>query len=628
MKWFGGNSGRGQAVSGLQGKTIDVGEHRLKVEEHLGDGGFAVIYRVRDVRTGQYYALKHIVMRTPEAKAALKDEAKIMKRVQGHPNIISLYCVAFGQEKEDEQDAFMLMDLCSESLYGYLQRKNFVLPDLEIIEIFREVCGAVQHLHSQKHPICHRDIKIENVLKHPNGRWVLCDFGSAKPKNKIHVNHINAQYEQHEINKTTTPAYRSPEMWDVMMRKPIDERADIWALGCMLYLLCYGILPFTGESQLEVMAGKSTFPQTRNAAFASVLAAMLHVEPEKRPDVQFILGEIEKIKHAIGGGNGTPRATAYGGVEPRSQSFTLRSDHVPNPQAGNKQSSLSTHPSLPNVAMLNDMMPNSARRAPATEPRLSRFSVETTNHPQKAMNNGSTITFPIQNMKSTMAEESEGRRPTTTTVPKLPVSPAVAGSSRAPDISAQLLEEVKSLKMTVSSLTDQNQVLYQRIVTLEATVKSQQQAIEELRKQKQVTPVPTSRQPTEATMPEAASTPPAQRLVVSAQQDAADVPLASVTQQPAVQTSSQPTLRQDQNLPPESTPVLKEVPKTPKSGTPRFGGTFWKTVGDTTIHQQESEENTSNTPEAIFPKFELENRHKRVVSDPPPLDSWHTSGKL
>lgn len=156
MKWFGGNSGKGHAVSGLQGKTIDVGDHRLRVEEHLGDGGFAVIYRVKDVRSGQYYALKHIVMRTPEAKTALKDEAKIMKKVQGHPNIISLYCVAFGQEKEDEQDAFMLMDLCNESLYGYLQRKNFVLPDVEIVEIFRAVCSAVQHLHSQKHPICHR----------------------------------------------------------------------------------------------------------------------------------------------------------------------------------------------------------------------------------------------------------------------------------------------------------------------------------------------------------------------------------------------------------------------------------------------------------------------------------------
>lgn len=155
MKWFGG-SAKGLSIASLQGKTIDVGEHRLRVEEHLGDGGFAVIYRVKDVKSNQSYALKHIVMRTAEAKAALKDEAKVMKKVQGHPHIISLYCVAFGQEKDEEQDAFMLMDLCSESLYSYLQRRNFSIPDKEILEIFSCICRAVQHLHSLKHPICHR----------------------------------------------------------------------------------------------------------------------------------------------------------------------------------------------------------------------------------------------------------------------------------------------------------------------------------------------------------------------------------------------------------------------------------------------------------------------------------------
>jgi len=143
-------------VSSLQGKTIDVGDHRLKCEDHLGDGGFAVIYKVRDMKTGQYYALKHIVMRTAEAKTAIRDEAKIMKKVQGHPHIISLYSVAFGPDKGEEQDAFMLMDLCSESLYNYMQRKRFSLPDKEVLEIFESVCKAVQHLHSQKHPICHR----------------------------------------------------------------------------------------------------------------------------------------------------------------------------------------------------------------------------------------------------------------------------------------------------------------------------------------------------------------------------------------------------------------------------------------------------------------------------------------
>ena len=57
-----------------------------------------------------------------------------------------------------------------------------------------------------------RDIKIENVLKHLNGQWVLCDFGSAKPKGKTASHPQNAQIEQQEINRMTTPAYRAPEV--------------------------------------------------------------------------------------------------------------------------------------------------------------------------------------------------------------------------------------------------------------------------------------------------------------------------------------------------------------------------------------------------------------------------------
>ena len=60
--------------------------------------------------------------------------------------------------------------------------------------------------------MCCSDIKIENVLKHLNGNWVLCDFGSAKPKSKTKINSQNAQHEQQEINRTTTPAYRAPEV--------------------------------------------------------------------------------------------------------------------------------------------------------------------------------------------------------------------------------------------------------------------------------------------------------------------------------------------------------------------------------------------------------------------------------
>lgn len=188
------------------------------------------------------------------------------------------------------------------------------------------------------------------------------------------------------------------------MRKPIDERADIWALGCMMYLLCYGSLPFTGESQLEVMAGKSTYPQTRDPAFANIISAMLYVEPERRPDVHAVLTEIEKIQASMNAGGGTPVA-AHNNIEPRSRSFTLKSDHTSS--TSHKLSSLSAHPSLPNVTVLNEAMPNSARRPSANESRPHRPSLDATSqqqHPQRPINNGSSTSLSTQHKKSTMTD--------------------------------------------------------------------------------------------------------------------------------------------------------------------------------------------------------------------------------
>lgn len=300
MKWFSSTPGRSLPLPALQGKIIEVAERNFKVEEHLGDGGFAVIYRVRDLNTKENFALKHVIMNSEEARNALREEAKIMKKVQGHPHVISLYSVAFGVNKDGQQDAYMIMDLCTESLFSFLQKCNFKLEDGQITSIFLSVCKAVLHLHSQKHPVLHRDIKVENVLKRPNGNWVLCDFGSARSRSSKHSSKAkNVQEEQQEINKTTTPAYRAPEMWDIMMGQKVDEKADIWALGCMLYLLCFGILPFTGESQLEVMAGKTSFPKTRSSNFTRIISEMLNVDPNKRPTIDGVIALLETPQNQL-----------------------------------------------------------------------------------------------------------------------------------------------------------------------------------------------------------------------------------------------------------------------------------------------------------------------------------------
>lgn len=128
----------------------------------------------------------------------------------------------------------------------------------EVLKIFCDICQAVSRLHHCQTPIIHRDLKVENILRSDEGNYVLCDFGSATAK-VLDPNKMGITSVEEEIKKYTTLSYRSPEMIDLYSGKPLTSKLDIWALGCLLYKLCFFTLPF-GESTLAITSGKFTFP--------------------------------------------------------------------------------------------------------------------------------------------------------------------------------------------------------------------------------------------------------------------------------------------------------------------------------------------------------------------------------
>jgi AP2-associated kinase len=98
---------------------------------------------------------------------------------------------------------------------------------------------------------------------------------------------------EEEIKKYTTLSYRSPEMIDFYtLGQPITTKADIWALGCLLYKLCYFTLPF-GESTLAIQNGNFTIPDNSkySKAMHQLIRYMLEPECDKRPNI-FQVGEI------------------------------------------------------------------------------------------------------------------------------------------------------------------------------------------------------------------------------------------------------------------------------------------------------------------------------------------------
>ena len=99
-------------------------------------------------------------------------------------------------------------------------------------------------MHYQAPPLCHRDLKIENILLGQDKKWKICDFGSSTVATFPFVDSSNRYKVEEEIEKASTPLYRSPEMSDLYSGYPINEKADLWALGCIMYTLMFFKQPF------------------------------------------------------------------------------------------------------------------------------------------------------------------------------------------------------------------------------------------------------------------------------------------------------------------------------------------------------------------------------------------------
>lgn len=164
-------------------------------------------------------------------------------------------------------------------------RLSIGFTETEILQVFCDIAEAVSRLHHCQTPIIHRDLKIENILQMDNGNFVLCDFGSATAR-MLNPNVHGITNVEEEIQKYTTLSYRAPEMIDLYSGKTITTKADIWALGCMLYKLTFFNLPF-GESTLAIQSGNFSIPDNSkySKGLHQLIKYMLEPDQEKRPNI-------------------------------------------------------------------------------------------------------------------------------------------------------------------------------------------------------------------------------------------------------------------------------------------------------------------------------------------------------
>jgi AP2-associated kinase len=287
----------------LPNTKVTVGSHKVYIEKYLSEGGFAHVYVVRVPRDNgkhEIAVLKRVAVPDKEHLANMRTEVETMKKLKGHSKIVTYYDSHASQLKGGGYEVFLLMEFCSGGgLIDFMNtRLQYRLTEPEILKIFGDVAEGVACMHYLKPPLLHRDLKVENVLisKAPAGgtpTYKLCDFGSTAPPRPAAKTADEGRLIEEDVQKHTTMQYRSPEMIDVWRKQPIDEKADIWALGVLLYKLCYYTTPFEDVGQMAILNASFKYPSLPKFSdrLKKLIGGMLKEDPRNRPNIYQVIKE-------------------------------------------------------------------------------------------------------------------------------------------------------------------------------------------------------------------------------------------------------------------------------------------------------------------------------------------------
>jgi AP2-associated kinase len=274
----------------ISGREITVGDQ-------IAEGGYAYIYRCHDSATNEQFALKKIICQSQETLAMANQEVQVLSSLPVNENIIRFFGSSLVYEGKTAI-ILILMELCTEgTLINLLEKYQGKLSLSQVLHVFTEVCRGVQVVHDVGY--VHLDIKVENVLLH-NKRFKLCDFGSCSlPIDLQRASRQELLTYEELFERRTTLMYRPPEMINIYSRDNIGLRADVWMLGCVLYVLAYFRHPFQDQNQLAIVNSKFNFPDDPrfDEKFKGFIKWIMRPKPSDRPGVAEILRAIQNYHY-------------------------------------------------------------------------------------------------------------------------------------------------------------------------------------------------------------------------------------------------------------------------------------------------------------------------------------------
>lgn len=208
---------------------------RYRIEQQIGSGGMANVYRAHDEILNRTVAIKVL-------RSEFSHNEQFIRRFEreahaatslNHPNIVAIYDVG------DEDDLYYIVmeHVDGVTLKQYLQ-EEYISVD-EALRIMGQICDAIDHAHANR--IIHRDIKPQNMMIDQQGNVKVTDFGIAVAMSNATLTHT--------MSVLGSVHYFSPEQ---ARGKFADEKSDIYSLGAVLYELLTGRVPFIGETPVAV----------------------------------------------------------------------------------------------------------------------------------------------------------------------------------------------------------------------------------------------------------------------------------------------------------------------------------------------------------------------------------------
>lgn len=223
----------------LLGSVIDG---RYEVLSVLGEGGMGVVYETRHRALGKRFALKALrkdLASDGEIAARFIQEARTAASVS-HPGLVKI--TDFGRLASGQP--FFVMELLEGQSLASLIRAGGPIPAARAVDMVRQIAEALGTAH--EHSIVHRDLKPDNIHVSPNGsgrdRVTIVDFGLAKVIGASRLTRAGVVFG--------TPHYMSPEQ---AMGEATDHRADVYALGVVMYEMFTGRVPFEADSYMGVL---------------------------------------------------------------------------------------------------------------------------------------------------------------------------------------------------------------------------------------------------------------------------------------------------------------------------------------------------------------------------------------